>query len=79
MVVPEEKRREWAKQLLNEVQANLKRLRECAGPHDFDLTASPSLVRELTCKKCGGKLNRINALWYLDGVRDGRASEAQNR
>jgi hypothetical protein len=78
----DEARRKWAKELLEQVRENLRRLRECEGPHDFgspeEQTTTP-LVREFVCKKCGGSINRAHISWYLEGVKHGRAEALRRR
>lgn len=77
----DEKRLQRGRELLAEVRANLERLRQCEGPHEFEpetLTITP-LMREFTCKKCGGIMHRGAIGWYLDGVKHGLAKAARER
>ena len=51
---------------------NMKKLDECSGPHDFQPDTSKKPVREEICSKCGGKVDKINALWYKRGLEHGK-------
>lgn len=53
-----------------EVKANAEKLNACIRPHVFTLTKD---IRERPkCEKCGGVVNRINALYYNEGLSDAR-------
>lgn len=66
--------KEEAKKIFEEVQANHKRLDECAGPHDFqdDLSSRVgTLVRRQKCSKCGGSIDALDSIWYRRGLEHG--------
>jgi hypothetical protein len=63
-----------SKNILAEVRANLKRLDECEGPHEFELvldTASEARKKH-RCRKCGGTIDSTRRAWYDRGLEHGR-------
>lgn len=56
-----------------EVQANMKRLKECPRPHDFVPLDEKKFGGKSRCTKCQGTLDNINVLYYREGLADGLA------
>ena len=52
----------------DEVRENAKKLEGCPGPHDFQPDTSKRLNRDEVCSKCGGKISKVNANWYREGL-----------
>ena len=66
---------ETANALFEEVKENHVRLDSCSGPHEFEevnMGGSGGFARDMRCKRCGGVLNRVHAIWYERGVKHGR-------
>lgn len=66
-----------AGELLREVRANLKRLDECKGPHEFEVTETTlegKLPTKYQCKRCGGTTDQHAVRWYEDGRKHERRS-----
>lgn len=69
------------KVLFEEVKANIARLRDCDGPHDFvgieselqgETKDGGKLYRRYICTKCGGKLIAHDVHWYKQGLAHGQ-------
>lgn len=61
------------KKIWEQVKANLKRLDECVGPHDFQrLALETKLMFRFRCTKCGGEIEGDNRSWYERGLKHGR-------
>lgn len=65
-----------AKQILEQVRQNQRKLESCAGPHDFTQPARKigEWVTDWFCAKCGGKIDNINKLWYERGMKHAQAT-----
>lgn len=50
------------------VKANQQRLERCDHPHEFVLDEG-KVVRNATCRKCGGTTSASCARWYMDGMK----------
>lgn len=61
-----------ASRLWEQAKANQAKLKACKG-HDFPMPKDGlSLGIRVTCTKCGGTLDGINAIWYREGVAHGK-------
>lgn len=67
-VVPDRIRKAWDK-----AKANVARLDECEGPHDFQPIGEGREFRRVRCSKCGGEISRLNRHWYEHAMRHVRA------
>lgn len=56
------------KQILEEVRANLKKLRECPR-HLFENPAEKKLGMKLTCQNCGGVMDFVDIGHYIAGYK----------
>lgn len=59
--------------LYAQVQANVKALESCPGPHEFERED----VRHSRCKKCGGVADVLAIIWYNSGLKHGRQENAK--
>lgn len=69
--------RDDANRIWAEVKENHRKLDSCPGPHDLypDEPHGPGSggrLPDMRCRKCGGKLRRMEAIYYLKGVEHGR-------
>lgn len=55
-----------------EVKANNKRLRNCEGPHQFQLADDKRINSKYRCALCGGTVDTIAFKWYMDGLKHGQ-------
>lgn len=57
-----------------EVQENHRKLRGCA-LHDFSIDLNPDrrMGKKWQCSRCGGVIDAVRRLWYIDGLKHGRA------
>jgi hypothetical protein len=55
--------------IMEEIRANNKLLDSCPKPHKFERDPAKPLGKR-TCKKCGGKIDGIHAIWYERGLKD---------
>ena len=55
--------------IMAEIRANNSKLEACLKPHIFERDPSKPLGKR-TCKKCGGKIDAIHAIWYERGLTD---------
>jgi len=54
--------------VLDEAQANLKRLAGCPGPHDFvDETPEKTFGKRFRCSLCRGEIDGVARYWYMLG------------
>ena len=59
-------------EIMKEVKANLTKLEECPGPHQFEGPLDKDLsFNKYRCKRCGGVIDGINQLWYQRGLKHG--------
>jgi len=56
------------------VKANIKRLNECSGPHDFEKVGE-GFRAIYRCKKCAGEISQRDHGWYAKGLDHGKASK----
>jgi hypothetical protein len=63
-----------SRSILEDVKANLKRLRECKRPHDFQELPSDRRIiqKRYRCTKCGGEIRKTEHIWYQKGLEDGK-------
>lgn len=55
--------------IMEEIRANNKLLDSCPKPHQFERDPSKPMGKR-TCKKCGGKIDAVHAIWYERGLKD---------
>ena len=71
--------RKQSKEILEEVKANIARLKTCPGPHDFSIGinltgkeggVSPrgNIYSRYQCSICKGEISTSNKLWYTKGL-----------
>ena len=53
-----------------EVKANHATLNGCVRPHSFELVGGGK--HKERCTKCGGTVDTIHAIWYRQGLEDGK-------
>lgn len=58
-----------------EAKEDMRKLKECEGPHNFVPTIPDKISSDHRCTKCGGRTRAINVVWYKKGLEHG----AKNR
>ncbi len=69
---------EAVQKIITDVRANIKRLTECPGPHEFESICKEGYPapKEYRCKKCNGTVGSIQRLWYACGLEHGKIADA---
>lgn len=79
MAVSAESRAIW-----EAVKANLARLNQCQGPHQWEIDPNDKhhvsdRMKHKRCKLCGGVVDALHAIYYNNGVEHGRKAQQEGR
>jgi hypothetical protein len=65
--------------IIKRVKENHERLETCLGPHEFvPINPDVGVLGRVFCKKCRGEMDRVNSIYYNDGVRHGWGETARS-
>ena len=68
-------KKEEVQRAFDEAKENVRKLRSCEGPHDFEKVNDGLYLRaQYRCKKCGGLVRGHDYHWYEEGLKHGKAS-----
>jgi hypothetical protein len=66
-------KREKIDQIWLQVKENMKLLEACSLPHEFvDENKDGKMARYSVCRKCGGRVDKLHAMWYRKGLKDAK-------